>query len=49
MSFLIDAQDFSKYVFDFGPRYHEFNAEDWIKEPWNAFSSLSFFIPVIYY
>ncbi|MCB0477087.1 MAG: hypothetical protein KDC84_02925 [Crocinitomicaceae bacterium] len=34
---------------DGGPLYHEFVHEGWIKEPWNAFSSLFFFIPVIYW
>ncbi len=34
---------------DGGPLYHEFVHDAMIKEPWNAISSLSFFIPVIYW
>lgn len=34
---------------DGGPIYQEFIAHTWIKEPWNALSSLIFFIPVLYY
>lgn len=34
---------------DGGPIYHEFIADAVIKEPWNAFSSLIFFIPVIFW
>lgn len=34
---------------DGGPMYQEFIAHTWIKEPWNALSSLLFFIPVLYY
>lgn len=34
---------------DGGPLYQEFIAHTWIKEPWNALSSLIFFIPVLYY
>lgn len=37
------------FIFDTGPLYHEFHAENLIKEPWNAYSSLFFFIPVIYW
>ncbi len=37
------------FIFDNGPMYHEFHAEQWIKEPWNAYSSLVFFIPVMYW
>lgn len=29
--------------------YHEYHAESFIKQPWNAFSSLVFFIPIIYW
>lgn len=31
------------------PMYHEYHAEYFIKQPWNAASSLIFFIPVIYW
>lgn len=34
---------------DGGPIYQEFNALGWIKEPWNAITSLLFFIPVFYF
>nr|NQU90213.1 hypothetical protein [Bacteroidota bacterium] len=34
---------------DSGPLYHEFHAESWIKEPWNAVSSLFFLVPVIFW
>lgn len=34
---------------DSGPFYHEFVHDAVIKEPWNAVSSLFFFIPVIYW
>jgi hemolysin III len=43
---VIDAQDFIK---DSGPLYHEFHAHDFIKEPWNAFSSLFFLVPVAFW
>jgi hypothetical protein len=29
--------------------YHEFHPNDWIVQPWNALSSFTFFIPVIYW
>ncbi len=34
---------------DNGPMYHEFIADAFIKEPWNAYSSLFFLIPVIFW
>ncbi|MCR9174140.1 MAG: hypothetical protein NXI10_16700 [bacterium] len=34
---------------DTGPYYHEFHPDATVMEPWNAFSSLVFFIPVIYW
>lgn len=34
---------------DDGPIYHEFIADATVKEPWNAYSSLVFFIPVIFW
>lgn len=42
----INPRDF---ILDSGPLYHEFHAEELIKEPWNAFSSLFFLIPVIFW
>ncbi|MFP4471212.1 MAG: hypothetical protein ACLFPE_11035 [Bacteroidales bacterium] len=33
---------------DGGPMYFETDFDQWIVEPWNAFSSLTFLIPVIY-
>lgn len=36
-------------ILDGGPFYNEFHAEHFIKEPWNALSSLLFFIPIIYW
>jgi len=36
-------------IHDNGPFYHEFHADATVLEPWNAFSSLVFFIPVIYW
>lgn len=44
-------QDSLEYVFrlpDGGPVYHETNLGNFIAEPWNAISSLTFLIPVIY-
>ncbi|MCS7027239.1 MAG: ceramidase [Bacteroidia bacterium] len=34
---------------DFGPIYKETDLSHWLAEPWNAFSSLSFWIPVFYF
>lgn len=36
-------------IHDGGPFYHEFHADWFIKEPWNAYSSLFFFIPVAFW
>jgi hypothetical protein len=36
-------------ILDHGPMYHEFVADAVIKEPWNAFSSLIFFVPVVFW
>lgn len=36
-------------IFDQGPLYHEFIADGTVREPWNAYSSLVFFIPVIFW
>lgn len=40
---------YSPLVKDNGPIYHEFNELDYIKEPWNAVSSIFFLVPVIYW
>ncbi len=34
---------------DSGPLYHEFIADAFIKEPWNAYSSVFFLVPVIFW
>lgn len=36
-------------ILDNGPYYHEFHPEGFLLEPWNAISSLAFFIPIIYW
>ncbi|MCB9224182.1 MAG: hypothetical protein H6582_08410 [Crocinitomicaceae bacterium] len=36
-------------IHDGGPYYHEFVQDALIKEPWNAYSSLFFFIPIIFW
>ena len=36
-------------IFDQGPMYNEFVHDALIHEPWNAYSSLCFFIPVIFW
>lgn len=42
----INPRDF---IHDRGPLYHEFHAHSFIKEPWNAFSSLFFLVPVFFW
>lgn len=37
-----------RHIHDSGPLYHEFT-NNTLVEPWNAFSSLAFFIPVIFW
>lgn len=39
----------SSLIHDGGPLYHEFICDATIKEPWNAYSSLIFFIPVAFW
>lgn len=34
---------------DHGPHYHEFHPDAFIKEPWNAYSSLFFLIPATFW
>jgi drug/metabolite transporter (DMT)-like permease len=36
-------------IFDNGPMYNEFVHDTLIHEPWNAYSSLCFFVPVIFW
>ena len=36
-------------IFDHGPMYNEFVHDTLIHEPWNTYSSLCFFIPVIFW
>jgi hypothetical protein len=42
-------ENLRRHIHDSGPLYHEFHAESFIKEPWNAFSSLFFLVPVIFW
>jgi len=42
-------QQKSSLITDFGPMYHEFHAYDLIKEPWNAYSSIFFLVPVLFW
>lgn len=39
----------NEYILDSGPFYHEFQVDGLIKEPWNTYSSLLFFIPIIFW
>ncbi|MEO9533252.1 MAG: hypothetical protein ABJG68_09960 [Crocinitomicaceae bacterium] len=34
---------------DGGPYYHEFEVDNFFREPWNAYSSLVFFVPIIFW
>ena len=49
---MIDSLELAKrqaVIFDHGPMYNEFVHDAVIHEPWNAYSSLFFFIPVIFW
>ena len=47
---LLDGIELQRQLIqDSGPLYHEFHADEWIKEPWNAFSSLFFLVPVLFW
>lgn len=46
LSSSINPRDF---IHDTGPMYHEFHAHSFIKEPWNAFSSMFFLVPVFFW
>ena len=37
------------YISDSGPLYHEFEFDSVIREPWNAYSSLFFLVPVLFW
>lgn len=39
----------TEQIQDSGPFYNEFVANELIKEPWNAISSLLFFVPIIFW
>ncbi len=39
----------AQIIQDSGPIYNEFNADAVVLEPWNAYSSLIFFVPVIFW
>lgn len=42
-------EDYRHIIGDSGPLYHEFHPDAFIREPWNAFSSLFFLVPVIFW
>lgn len=42
-------QQRNPFITDHGPMYHEFHADAFIKEPWNAYSSLFFLVPVFFW
>jgi hemolysin III len=42
-------EKYGDVIRDSGPFYHEFHADAFIKEPWNAYSSLLFLAPAIYW
>jgi hypothetical protein len=42
----LDPRD---YILDSGPLYHEFHFDSWLREPWNALSSLFFLVPVFFW
>lgn len=45
----LEIAERQELIHDSGPFYHEFHAEGTLLEPWNALSSLVFFIPIIYW
>lgn len=47
--FTSGAMDPREFIRDSGPLYHEFHAPGFIKEPWNALSSLFFLVPVVFW
>lgn len=42
-------QEVVRVLMDGGPLYHETNLHHFIVEPWNAYSSLAFLVPAIYW
>jgi len=46
---LSTIEKYGDVIRDSGPFYHEFHADALIKEPWNAYSSLFFLVPVIFW
>lgn len=49
---MIDSLEIAKrqaHIFDGGPIYNEFVHDAVVHEPWNAYSSLFFFIPIIFW
>jgi len=49
---MLDSLDIAlreEYILDSGPFYNEFYHDHLVKEPWNAYSSLVFFIPIVYW
>lgn len=42
----LDPRDF---ITDSGPLYHEFHFDSIVREPWNAYSSLFFLVPVAFW
>lgn len=43
------VEKYGNVIRDSGPFYHEFHADALVKEPWNAYSSLFFLVPVIFW
>ena len=49
---MIDSLELAKrqaVIFDRGPMYNEFVHDHVIREPWNAYSSLFFFLPIVFW
>ena len=49
---MLDSLDLAlrtEYILDSGPFYNEFCHDQLVKEPWNAYSSLVFFIPIVFW
>lgn len=49
---MLDSLDLAlreQFISDGGPFYNEFHHECLVKEPWNAYSSLVFFVPIIFW
>ncbi len=48
-AFFDDGLNPRDFIHDSGPLYHEFVFDSWIREPWNAISSLFFLVPVFFW